>query len=338
MIFFDTTNASSWTHASGLATVSRRLLAELGPAATGAEWPRIGSLAGKGDWVLSAELFSEHERPGLTAFLGQRSCRAAALYHDAIPLKHPAITWPRSVERHPYYMKLLSRFDRVWAVSSASRDELLSFWRWQGIAAPPPVDVLALGADGAGTARPTAPAAPISPPRIVSVGILEPRKNQMLLLDAYDALRGEGVEFELHLVGRINPHFGKPIARRVEQMRARRPGLAHHACLDDAALADLLRTARATAFPSIAEGCGLPLLESLWAGIPCICSDIPPLLENAAGGGCAVVEGNGLDGWKTALRRMLADDAYRARLANEALSRTLPTWAGAAATLRGALA
>ena len=57
-------------------------------------------------------------------------------------------------------MKLLSRFDRVWAVSGASRDELLGFWKWQGIADPPPVDVLALGADGAGTVRPGGAAVP----------------------------------------------------------------------------------------------------------------------------------------------------------------------------------
>ena len=39
-----------------------------------------------------------------------------------------------------------------------------------------------------------------NPPRIVSVGILEPRKNQGVLLDAFEALRTEGIEAELHLV------------------------------------------------------------------------------------------------------------------------------------------
>ena len=338
MIYLDTTNASSWGHASGLARVSRRLREELGAAATGAAWPQIGTLPGKSDWILTPELFSEAERPGLTALLERRPCRMAAIYHDAIPLKFPAITWPRSVERHPAYMKLLSGFDRVWAVSRASRDELLGFWKWQGIATQPRVDVLSLGADSAGIPRAAvAPAAGATPARIVSIGILEPRKNQMMLLDACEALWGEGLEMELHLVGRVNPHFGRPIAERVEAMQARRPGLRHHDGMGDAALARLVRSSRATAFASLAEGCGLPLLESLWMGVPCVCSDIAPLLENAAGGGCSVVAGNGLGDWIPALRRILADDAFHGRLATEASSRPLPTWAEAARALREAL-
>jgi glycosyltransferase involved in cell wall biosynthesis len=338
MIFLDTTNASNWGHASGLARVSRRLADELGGAAKGARWPEIARLPGKADWILTPELFSEAERPGLTALLDRRPCGMAAIYHDAIPIRLPAITWPRSVERHPGYMKLLARFDRVWAVSRASRDELLGFWRWQGVASPPPVDVLPLGADWPGVARPGGTgAAEARPPRIVSIGILEPRKNQAVLLDACEALWGEGIEMELHLVGRVNPHFGKPIAERVEAMRARRPGLRHHSRMDDARLARLVQSSRATAFPSLAEGCGLPLLESLWMGVPCVCSDIAPLLENAAGGGCLVIPGNSLEGWVEGLRRILRDDSLRARLAGQASSRELPTWAGAARVLREAL-
>ncbi len=340
MILFDTTASSSWRHASGLARVSRRLRGELGGAARDARWPGLSSAAGAADWILTPELFSESERPGFTAFLERRPCRLAAVYHDAIPIKHPGITWPRSVERHPGYMKLLARFDRVWAVSEASRQELLGFWRWQGIAGPPQVEVLPPGADWDGLARESGPAAcgeNPGPPRLVSVGILEPRKNQAMLLDACGALRREGLEMELHLVGRVNPHFGGPIAERVAAMQARWPGLRHHAHMGDAALAGLVRTARATAFASIAEGCGLPLLESLWMGIPCVCSDIASLAENAAGGGCAIVTGNDLAGWKAALRRVLTDGAFHARLAGEASTRTLPTWAGAARILREAL-
>ncbi len=337
MILFDTTSASSWRHASGLARVSRRLLGELGASARAVRWPGLQGRIDPADWFLSPELFSEAERPGFTAFIDRRPCRLAAIYHDAIPIKHPDITWPASVERHPGYMKLLARFDRVWAVSRSSRDELLGFWNWQGLSRTPPVDVLALGADWGGIPRRVAQAGVSVPPRVVSVGILEPRKNQALLLDGFEALCREGVAMELHLVGRVNPHFGGPIARRVAELGSRWPGLKHHAKMDDAALAGLVRSARATALASIAEGCGLPLHESLWLGVPCACSGIAPFAENAAGGGCAVVAGNTLEGWVSALRRLLADDEYHARLASEASTRALPTWAAAAAALRASL-
>jgi len=338
VILFDTTNASSWRHASGLARVSRRLLAGLGASAREVRWPGLAGELGSRDWFLTPELFSEHERPGFTAFLDRRPCGLAAVYHDAIPIKHPDITWPASVGRHPGYMKLLARFDRVWAVSRASREELLGFWRWQGVEHAPQVDVLELGADWEGVPRQAAPCEPSDPPRIVSTGILEPRKNQGILIDACEALRREGIEMELHLVGRVNPHFGGPIARRVAGLRGHWPGLRHHVRMDDAALMRLIRSARATALASIAEGCGLPLLESLWLGVPCACSDIEPFAENAAGGGCAVAHGNSIEEWTAVLRRLLTDDGYHQRLASEASTRALPTWNSAAAILRAALA
>jgi glycosyltransferase involved in cell wall biosynthesis len=81
----------------------------------------------------------------------------------------------------------------------------------------------------------------------------------------------------------------------------------------------------------------LPLLESLWQGVPCVCSALPVLRENADGGGCLTVAGNDRAAWTDALRRVLTDDALHARLAREARARPLPTWAGAAAALRAEL-
>jgi glycosyltransferase involved in cell wall biosynthesis len=79
------------------------------------------------------------------------------------------------------------------------------------------------------------------------------------------------------------------------------------------------------------------VLESLWMGVPCVCSDLPVLRENTAGGGCLPVALNDRAQWKAALRRVLTENTLHALLAAEATSRALPTWAEAAETLRGAL-
>lgn len=323
---------------SGLRRVSARLREELGAAATAIRWGEWDRRVGRGDWYLAVEPFGEEERPGFTAFLDTRPCRCAAIFHDAIPIRHPAITWPRSVARHPGYMKLLARFDLVWAVSAASREDLLGFWRWQGVEKPPPVEVLSLGADFNRAPRVSGrPAAPGPPPELLCVGILEPRKNQALLLEAAAALWAEGAEFGLRLVGRVNPHFGAPILARVRELRRRWPGLRHDAAMDDAELSRRYAGAWASVFPTLAEGCGLPLLESLWQGTPCLCSDLPVLRENAEGGGCALAAPGDLPAWTGALRRLLADRSWRDRLAEEARKRPLPTWAGTAAALQSRL-
>lgn len=344
MIFFDVTKTGAAGHRSGLTRVSARLVAELGPAARKVSWREEGLVDENGleivpdanDWFFTSELFSEAERSGFAAFLERRPCRLAALFHDAIPLKHPHITWPQSVARHPGYMKTLARFDRVWAVSQASRRELTDFWSWQGVDSPPAVEVLALGADF--TAAPRFTSAPAAAARgLLCVGIVEPRKNQEFLIDVAEELWRDGLEFELHLVGRVNPHFGPPIVARVETLRRTFPGLHHHVAASDAELLRLYAGTRATVFPTIAEGCGLPLLESLWRGIPCICSDLPVLRENADGGGCVAVPVNDRAAWNAELTRVLTDDAVHARLSREAVTRPLPTWAGAAQVLREAL-
>ena len=317
--------------------VSARLAEELGAAATSVRWPTWDRQMRPGDWFLTGELFSEEERPGLTEFLALRAGRTAAIFHDAIPLRHPHITWPQSVARHPEYLKLLAKFDRVWAVSAASREELVGFWKWQGLETTPPVDVLALGADFDRTPRATRTDGRRRAPSLLSVGILEPRKNQMLLLDAAETLWREGLEFELNLVGRVNPHFGRPIEARVRRLAREFSGLRYHAAADDAAVAALYAGARVSVFPTIAEGCGLPLLESLWQGVPCVCSDLAVLKENADAGGCLPVAVNDRLAWAAALRQVLTDDPLVARLEREAAARPLPTWAEAAATLRAAL-
>jgi glycosyltransferase involved in cell wall biosynthesis len=337
MIWFDQTKAAQAGHRSGLTRVSTRLREELGAAATGVAWGSWNRAAKAGDWFLTAELFCEAERPEFWAFLRQPPCRLAAIFHDAIPLKHPAITWPQSVSRHPEYMKMLASFDRVFAVSEASRDELEGFWRWQGIRAKASVEVIALGADAGAAPRRAVPVVPVRP-ALLCVGIIEPRKNQAFLLEVCESLWLDGLEFDLHLVGRVNPRFGRPIEAQIRRQARRRRGLHFHGTAEDARVAELYAGASALAFPTRAEGCGLPLLEALWLGVPCVCSDLPVLRENAAGGGCRAVPLGDVAAWRVALRELLFDSALRAGLAREACDRSLPTWSAAAAFLRSSLA
>ena len=348
MIYYDVTKMGGARGRSGLTRVSSRLREELGASVAPVAWDgrrRRFVVSGDGrpvafapaDWLLTVELFSGDERPGFREFIAGRACRVAAVFHDAIPLRHPHITWPQSVQRHPDYVKLLAGFDRVWAVSEASRTDLAGFWRWQGVTPLAPVEIVELGADFDGGARGRAEPGAAGRPALLSVGIIEPRKNQDLLLDVAEALWSEGLDFELHVVGRVNPHFGGPIERRLRRRQAREPRLVCHATATDARLRALYAGARALLLPTRAEGCGLPLLEALWCGVPCLASDLPVLRENAAGGGCVLARVDDRDAWRAQVRSLLVDDSLVARLRAEASSRTLPRWADTARELRRGL-
>ncbi len=347
MICFDVTKSGAARHQSGLMRVSARLRQEMGTVVTPVRWEgRKGTWRhadggrpvtfSTADWLFTAELFSEAERPGFWSFLRARPCRLAAMFADAIPLRHPQITWPQSVARHLEYLKMLAAFDRVWAISEASRRDLVEFWRWQGGEVRAVAGSLALGSDFDRSPRVTSPLKPETA-RLLCVGILEPRKNQMFLLDVCAALWTAGADFELHLVGRVNPHFGGPVAARLQALRKIQPRVQHHEAASDALLDRLYTAATATVFPTIAEGAGLPVLESLWKGRPCVCSDLPVLREIAGGGGCMLAAPNDRAAWTTALRTVLTDDAAWKRLATEAVSRPLPIWADTAKTLLAGL-
>lgn len=349
MIYYDVTKMGAARHRSGLMRLSSRLREELGSAVTPVAWDarrrtflsatnRASVGLAPSDWLLTVEMFSEAERPGISDFIRHPPCRLAAMFHDAIPVRLPHITWPQSVQRHPEYMKLLAGFERTWAISEATRRDFTGFWRWQGAEVRARVEVIALGADFDGCDRVRRePAIPSGTPSLLCVGIVEPRKNQLFLLEVCEALWRAGVDFELHVVGRINPHFGKPIAARMKSLRKRELRFHFHDGAGDRELASLYANARAVVFPTIAEGCGLPLLESLWRGVPCVASDLPVLAENAAGGGCLLAGVNEAADWESKLRRVLTDADENLRLRREAMQRTLPRWRETAQTLLAAL-
>jgi len=231
-------------------------------------------------------------------------------------------------------MKLLAGFDRAWAISAETRKDFIEFWRWQGVTIRAQVDVIELGADFDGSTRVQRdPILRGGRPLLLSVGIVEPRKNQSFLLDVSESLWRSGLDFELAIVGRINPHFGEPIAARMKKLQKREPRFRFFAAASDRELAQLYANARAVAFPTIAEGCGLPLLEALWRGTPCIATDLPVLRENADGGGCITAPCNDAEDWATKLKSLLTDDDLIRRLQHEAMTRALPRWKDTAQTL-----
>ncbi len=347
MIYFDLTKTRASGHQSGLMRVTRRLHTELGAAACGVFWEtrRWCDVATgapvkltREDWLLTAELFSEPERPGWWEFLRERPARLAAIFHDAIPLRFPHITWPQSVSRHPEYMKMLAAFDQVFAVSAASQEDLLGFWRWQGVEVRAAVKTVVWGADFNRQPRrrsveeePNKDAAP----HLLCVGILEPRKNQAFLIEVCERLAEQGERFTLSVVGRENPHFAKPVVQRLRSSCF--AGLQLEQTLSDEKLQALYHSATATVFPTLAEGCGLPVLESLWMGTPCVYSDLPVLREIGEGGGCVAVPVNEVEAWTHALRRILTDGVWRAQLRRQISARDLPTWADAARAIRASL-
>jgi glycosyltransferase involved in cell wall biosynthesis len=96
-------------------------------------------------------------------------------------------------------------------------------------------------------------------------------------------------------------------------------------------LARLLLDARALAFPSTAEGFGLPVLEAMAAELPVVASDLAVLRE-VTGGHALLVPAHDVDAWTDALSRAVDDEALRRGLVEPARAQAATyTWARCAA-------
>ncbi len=348
MIYWDSTKKLKQKHRSGLLRVSERLVSSLRVKMPGMVEEVVWVSAARSfcrpasslfqkttrinlrpdDWIITPEVFGEDEKPGFTEWLATRPARIAGIFHDNIPLSHPDITWPKSVKRHPIYLSLLRQMDVVFAASEFSAEAFRS--AFPETAKLPDIVPLKWGADFfAGKRDSDKP----NSGGFLTVGILEPRKNQELLLDAMESIWDEGFQVPLKVCGRINPHFGEPIAKRIQKMQRSCYPVEHIPNLSDGALWQAYQDASLSIFPSQAEGAGLPVIESLWAGCPVLANNIPPLKEYGRGPGCAFFQTNSRKDLILQLKFWLEDENYRNTLTQGAQKRTIPLWSQTAGTL-----
>jgi glycosyltransferase involved in cell wall biosynthesis len=133
--------------------------------------------------------------------------------------------------------------------------------------------VIAVPHAAAACFRPT-PGSEQTPPYLLYVGTLEPRKNIGFMLDLWRELRREH-PVDLVLVGRRRADFPEIPAE---------PGLRLAGLTPEEDLPALYSGAIACLYPSYYEGFGLPVLEAMQCGAVVIASRDPAILEVAGEG------------------------------------------------------
>ena len=285
------------------------------------------------------EIFTVRTGRNLPELFRHIECPKAALFHDAISLRLPHLTPASAVGRFPSCMAELSRFDGIMTISEDSKNSLLGYWDWAGWKERPEVIVLPLGLDHLPAARRRTSTLPLqsqskeSLPTILCVGSLEGRKNHLTLINACERLWSAGEKFRLQMIGTLQRDTGRQALERLRALQAQGRPIKYDGWLNDAALETAFADCAFTVYPSLLEGFGLPVWESLLHGKPCICSSTGATGETAAGGGCLATDTRTETPLATAIAQLLHDQSQRDTLAAQAIARKPPLWADCAEQL-----
>ncbi len=296
-----------------------------------------------GDALIVPEIFSAKIARAYPALFANVRGPRVAVFHDAIALKLPEFTPAKTVARFPAYLCELLAFDGVAAVSEDSRQSLLDYWRWLGVPNPPPVvtvanavEIIPTNQPGTTKTTPPTPSSANSPaaanalPVILSVGSLEGRKNHIALLDACGQLWQQGLRFELRLIGLAHPQTGRVALDKIHALQTAAFPLRYDGPVDDATLAAAYAASTFTVYPSLMEGFGLPVQESLAHGKPCICSAHGAIGESARDGGCLALEQVDTPQLATAISTWLNQPVALETARQATRRRTFKTWAAQA--------
>ncbi len=355
-------HTASVSRPTGVQRVVRSLARELGDVAHPVGWDRwrrtmrnlspqevravgcVGiapaSRSDRGGWILFAEtpesaLASGIEPVGLARALG---LRAAALVHDLIPVLAPEPYAPGRVALYRTYLRSLAGADLVLVTTQHVAAQLRRFLDAEELRVPR-VTVVPLAAELPGVPRAAAPAPARvgkAPLELLTISRWEPRKNLPLLLRAIERVRNGGRDVRLTLVGRRG---GFPDHEaELDAMLARMPWVVAPEETRDPALPALYARHHAAIYPSLDEGFGLPVLESLWCGRTCLHHHGSAMAEVGRGGGTLALDMADEGEVAAVLARLHDDPAITTHLAAEAARRPLRRWFDVATDIRAALA
>lgn len=279
-------------------------------------------------WLLFTETLDESYGRVVRRYARNHGINLAAIFYDAIPVLFPEFCKDEAIKNnHINYMTGLAECDVVIPISNFSSACLANFWKDHNINGCRLSPNLLPGEFGGFERTQKIQESIPNKIRILCVSTLEPRKNHIKLIDACLQMHEKHPELDwtLTLVG--NRYVGAfDIADYVQSISENNSRIKWLGVVDDATLHQLYEEATFTVYPSIIEGFGMPILESIWHGKPCICYQKGVMSELAAEGGCLTTDVLDENVFSDDIYRVATDKKLLLKLSNEAIRRKIKTW------------
>jgi glycosyltransferase involved in cell wall biosynthesis len=157
-------------------------------------------------------------------------------------------------------------------------------------------------------------------PFVLALGTIEPRKDLVSLVRAFDSIAATPAGRDLRLVLAGKRGWGATALDDAIRTSPHHDRITRLGWVDDQTRADLLCASQVLAYPSVYEGFGLPPLEAMLARVPVVTTDAGALPEIVGDAALTVPVGDA-DALAEALARAVEDDALRDRLVRDGLDR-----------------
>jgi glycosyltransferase involved in cell wall biosynthesis len=259
------------------------------------------------------------------------SSRNIYTLHDLVPLRLPYTTLEKKRRYFQMCRQIVRRADHIVTVSETSRRDIINILgaspdkvtnTFQAVTIPDkyrlkPEEVVRREVEGTFGL--------VFKGYFLFFGSIEPKKNLGRLIEAY---LGSSVETPLVIVGAqawkseqelrllYDDHIRSLITDGRETRVKRRVVQLDYAPFP--LLVSLIRGAKATMFPSIYEGFGLPVLESMLLGTPVLTSNVSSIPEVAGDAAC-LIDPYDTRAMAEAIRALDSDEHLRATLSDKGL-------------------
>lgn len=262
-----------------------------------------------------------------------RGCNVVVLFHDVLPIVAPGLA---DAQSRPLYERMLRLNAQALAVSQHSKSQIEEARR--AVGAPDslaPVRIVPLAHEFSAAPRNFSAGKAPSPrvegldrdgdPFVLCVGTVEARKNQLPLLRLWERLTREmGPGWPRLVVAGKSGWRSEEAVRELKRGGPAGPFVWIDTPTDDE-LAFLYARARFTVFPSLAEGWGLPIGESLWFGKPVVASNVDSIPE-VGGTLCAYADPRDIESFAAPIIRLVRDGQFYDDQAAAIRASRLRTW------------
>ena len=247
--------------------------------------------------------------------LKKNKIKSIVTIHDLIFLKFPQLY--KSIDRYIYNKKFIhavNNADQVIAISKQTKHDIMEFY---GLPSSK-IQVIYQGCHPAFKKHKTTEEKKIIREKynlpenfLLNVGSIEPRKNALQIIKAI-----ENIDIPLIIIGKWTPYTDKIKSYIIEKKMEKRVFLMQGFTMDE--LSTIYAMADIFIYPSVYEGFGIPIIESLFSKTPVITTN-SGVFPEAGGHSSYYIDPYNIEQLTDAITAILQDSDLRLKMINDGI-------------------